>query len=218
MKGLLELLIYRGGGAVGILLFTILIPIYYDQNDVSNSFLVILYLYLLAMLAKYGIDMLFLKNIPNSDEAEIKENFSSSIVFCFVNSLLIGGGFYFFDLFVLDKQIGKDIILLLPPFACLITYSAFLRAIDKKFYSALTEHGNTFLLASMLLPLLPEYGYDPISTLTIICWSIFLISSFYFIKRQYLEFSNITLVCLAKIKTNGFHFTILALISYAIIC
>ena len=124
MKGLFELLIYRGGAAIGILLFTVMLPLFYDQDIVASSFLAILYLYLLAMFSKYGIDMLLLKDIPNETVNERKSHFSSAIIFVLFSSTGIGLLFFVIDTLFIRSGVGKWVVLLIIPFTCLMIFSS----------------------------------------------------------------------------------------------
>lgn len=216
MKGLLELLIYRGGAAIGILLFTVMLPLFYEDDIAASTLLAILYLYLLAMFSKYGIDMLLLKDIPNETATEKKNHFSSAILFVICSSVAVSISFFTIDTLYIRSGTGGWVVLVLIPFTCLMVFSSYLRAINKKFLSAVTENGNTFLITSLLIPIL-LFNVNPLLILGVISWLFFVGFMVYFIKNSHLSFYSISIVKLHHIKKCGYPFAVLAIMSYLII-
>ncbi|NOJ20343.1 lipopolysaccharide biosynthesis protein [Vibrio jasicida] len=217
MFELAKFLLFRAGAAFGLLLFTLSLPYQYETDVVSDTFKTILYLYLLAMLCKWGGDMLLLKHIPTLRESEQHSWLSTIVIISFGSMLIVLCIFGLLDFYVLGAGVFESVVKLLPAFVILQLLSAYYRAAEEKFKSALLEHGSVFFIVSLIMYFFRGDEVHPIVFLTLVfnvycCGCLFVL----YLKDKFNVkfFDNKLLSCSFK---DGASFTILAVVSYLLV-
>ncbi|HAS6380134.1 TPA: hypothetical protein RQJ86_001455 [Vibrio vulnificus] len=212
-----KFLLFRAGAAFGLLLFTLSLPYQYEIEIVSETFKTILYLYLLSMLCKWGGDMLLLKHVPTLKEYE-QYSWLTTMVVVSIGSVTIALCiFSLIDYFILSAGVFESVVKILPSFVVLQLLSAYFRATEEKFISALLEHGSVFLIASLIIYFFEEYRVHPIGLLTLVfnlyCCGFLL---FLYFKNK-VNIKHFDCGLLKYSVRDGTSFSILAVVSYLLV-
>ncbi|ELY5143594.1 hypothetical protein M2G92_21360 [Vibrio vulnificus] len=212
MKDFLKLLLYRGGAAIGTLLFTLYVYMFSSVEEASVIFSFVLLIYLLSMLSRIGLDIYIVKDASRMTQREGGRLFSKIITFICVFNFIISFALFFYYKKTDNSQEFLYLSLSMIPFSIWMPISCYFRTQGENFYSAIFEPGTIFLITTFFAYLLNELPM--LDVFVCVNWFLFLIVFLYLIANGYYTFSFNCLHGWIELVKSGYGYMTLSIISY----
>ncbi|MCS0000069.1 hypothetical protein NB620_07210, partial [Vibrio alginolyticus] len=212
MNNFLRLLIYRGSAAIGTLVFTIYVYIFSSKEEASLTFSFVLIIYLLSMVARFGLDIVVVKDISRMNKRDSRDLFSKVLMFLVLSSLFLSLIIYCLYLIFEKNQELLYLALNLVPFSVWMPISCYFRAQEERFKSALFEPGNIFLFTTLFLFL--SQSSSVLIVFSFVSWFAFISVLIYLYTSRYISMTDKNFHGWLQLVKSGLGYMALAVISY----